>query len=212
MKALAEDEYLQDPCAASSLPYWKAVSLEMPEGMLAVRDDLFEKEAYPGYSDDPYFKLVHSLENVEKPALPPGFCEAEAGFAEFSAHIRRCYGGGPNADELAGYSLRRVYDPALWIALADAEGGIAATGIAELDCSIGEGSLEWIQVSPEYRRRGLGVFLVRELLWRMKGRADFVTVSGRVCNGNDPLRLYMRCGFGNKTIWHVLTRIESAGE
>ena len=28
-----------------------------------------------------------------------------------------------------------------------------ATGIAELDTRIGEGILEWIQVSPKYRRR-----------------------------------------------------------
>ena len=39
-----------------------------------------------------------------------------------------------------------------------------ATGIAELDREIGEGVLEWIQVSKDYRRRELGSYLVCELL------------------------------------------------
>ncbi len=52
----------------------------------------------------------------------------------------------------------------------------AATGIAEFDVRIGEGILEWIQVSPEYRNRGLGAFVVNELLYRMQGKAGFVTV------------------------------------
>lgn len=33
---------------------------------------------------------------------------------------------------------------------------IVATGIVELDREIGEGVLKWIQVSKDYRRRGLG--------------------------------------------------------
>lgn len=83
---------------------------------------------------------------------------------------------------------------------------IAASGIAELDAEIGEGVLEWIQVSPAYRRRGLGEAIVRELLGRLKPMADFVTVSGRMNNETRPELLYKKCGFGDMVIWHVLMR------
>ena len=95
----------------------------------------------------------------------------------------------------------------LWLAVKDNLTEITvATGIAELDIRIGEGILEWIQVSPEYRHMELGTFVVNELLRRMKGNADFVTVSGKVNNKTNPLALYERCGFSEKVIWHVLSK------
>ena len=69
-----------------------------------------------------------------------------------------------------------------------------------------EGVLEWIQVSPNYRGKGLGKFIVRELRWRMRDKAEFVTVSGRVDNPSHPDILYKRCGFSNEEIWHVLRK------
>ncbi len=40
----------------------------------------------------------------------------------------------------------------------------------------------------------------------MNGKADFVTVSGKVNNKTNPLALYERCGFSEKVIWHVLSK------
>ena len=79
-------------------------------------------------------------------------------------------------------------------------------GIGEIDPRIGEGILEWIQVSPAYRRRGLGQVLVCRLLEHMRGKARFVTVSGRLNSPSQPLALYLSCGFQHPVIWHVLTR------
>ena len=98
-----------------------------------------------------------------------------------------------------------MYRPELWLAVADAENGqIAASGIAELDTRIGEGVLEWIQVSPGCRRKGLGSFVVNELLNRMRNQAAFVTVSGRMNNESNPFQLYRSCGFGSPVIWHII--------
>ena len=74
------------------------------------------------------------------------------------------------------------------------------------DSEIKEGILEWIQVSPEYRGVGLGKFIVNELLWRMKDKAEFVTVSGKADNPTNPRNLYIACGFSGEEIWHVMRK------
>ena len=199
------EEYLKDPCRASSLPFWKTEQLILPRGVTVIRDDLYTAERNGG-TEEPYFKLVHRMETLCPPKLPDSFrivpCEPEG----FARHIRECYAEeGVNADELRACARRPVYDPELWIAVEDETNGrIAASGIADLDTSIGEGILEWIQVSPEYRRRGLGKYIVLELLRRMRGKAELATVSGRMYNPDNPYALYRGCGFTDPVIWHVV--------
>ena len=109
--------------------------------------------------------------------------------------------------ELYAYTTRPVFHEKLWIAVRDRTNDlIVASGIAELDHEIGEGMLEWIQVSERYRGRGLGRFLVCELLWRMKDLASFTTVSGQCDNPTDPQRLYRKCGFTGTDVWHILRK------
>ena len=148
-----------------------------------------------------------SGKRIERPALPRGYALYSGNMKELSEHIRLCYGGGPDEAELKEYNRHLAHDPSLFVMLKDEEtGAIAASGIAELDPRIGEGILEWIQVSPAARRRGLGRFVVSELLWRMRDKADFVTVSGRLNDASDPLALYKSCGFGEQAVWHILRK------
>ena len=35
------EEYLKDPCRASSLPFWKTEQLILPRGVTVIRDDLY---------------------------------------------------------------------------------------------------------------------------------------------------------------------------
>lgn len=74
---------------------------------------------------------------------------------------------------------------------------------ADLDSFMKEGILEWIQVLPEYRGKGIGTYLVNELLIRMKGKAKFATVSGDCNNINNPIKLYRKCGFVDNSIWYI---------
>lgn len=207
-----KETYLADPCGASALPLWKTEQTRIPEGMTVIRDDRFDAAQCKG-TDEPYFRLIHRLEQIRQPELPAGFSPVSCSTEQFARHIRACYTEeGATAEELEQYRQRPVYDPDLWIAAADPEGRIAASGIAELDRRTGEGSLEWIQVSPEYRHRGLGRYIVCELLRRLKDKAEFVTVSGRVNNEGNPQALYLACGFGNPVIWHVIRNGEPQNE
>lgn len=159
-----------------------------------------------------YFRLIHLLNPVELPSLPVGFSFVRVEMPQeapvVSSVISQCYVDlKPSVRTIIGWTECPVYVPDLWIWIVDEENREpAALGIAEHDSGVREGSLEWIQVLPGYRRRGLGTALVWELLRRFEGCADFVTVSGRVGGAGDPERLYRRCGFCGDDVWWVLRR------
>ena len=160
------------------------------------------------YSDERFFKLIHHMKNIEKPMLGNRYCMLCCGVSEYAKHIAACYDDVEiSAGELLNYRNHAVYDQELWIAVTECgQNKIVASGIAEFDSEVKEGILEWIQVSPEYRGKGLGKFVVNELLWRMKDKAEFVTVSGKADNPTNPRDLYIACGFSCEEIWHVMKK------
>ncbi len=202
-------QYLENPCRSSSIPYWKTFQVSVPENMMILHHEEFRMPLLAEYSDEPYFRLKHDLRDVRPAVIPDGFTMCSLPVEAFAEHINSCYGGNCiTADELRGCTERAVYCGELWIAIADkSTGKIAATGIGELDREIGEGILEWIQVSEKYRRCNLGRCIVNELLWRMKDMAKFATVSGQCSNPWKPEKLYRKCGFAENDVWHILKRI-----
>ena len=198
--------YRQNPCGASSLPFWKAKAITIPENMRIVHDRDFQEAWLSAYDDTPYFRLLHTLETVDAAHLLPGFRHAAVSDEQLAAHINTCYNAScVDASELQRWRERKTYNSALWVAVCDElTGDVAASGIAEMDPDIGEGVLEWIQVAPAYRGRQLGRYIVLELLHRMQGKVQFVTVSGQ-CNAlTKPEALYRSCGFVGNDVWHIL--------
>lgn len=203
---LTKEQYLRNPCGSASIPYWKQRSIAIPKNMEIVHESVYDKNALSDFSDERYFRLYHNLKDLTEPILPSGFSVREASLAEFAAHINSCYDKiGITEAELQSYTKRTVYDKSLWLAIQDDKTDeVVATAIGELDKQIGEGILEWIQVSKGYYRHGLGSFLVSELLWQMKDNADFATVSGQCNSPSNPEKLYRKCGFTGNDVWHVL--------
>lgn len=206
---LTMESYLKDPCGVSSLPYWKASTLALPPNLQIIHQNDFNPSHFAQCIDEPYFRLLHRLENLHQPQIPEGFHLLSATAEDFVKHINRCYINISITEEALRQNINtKVYVPELWIAIADDETGqIAATGIGQLDPQLHEGILDWIQVSPQYRRTGLGTYLVQELLWRMKDLASFATVSGRIHEPSCPENLYRHCGFIGNDIWHILTKM-----
>lgn len=206
---ISKNEYLLSPCRAASIPYWKAKTITVPADMCIVHQADFDESAYRNYIDEPYFRLAHDLQNLSAQKLPHGYSLYNATLSEFAAHINSCYSDiGITQSILQDYTARLVYDSTLWLAVRENKtNAVVATGIAELDKELGEGVLEWIQVSEQHRRHGLGKYIVWELLWRMKDKARFATVSGQRDNPANPERLYRRCGFTGSDIWHILRRL-----
>ncbi|USG99646.1 GNAT family N-acetyltransferase [Thermococcus argininiproducens] len=160
----------------------------------------------------PYFRLIHKKRQVREVELPQGFhivdVDAKNESNLVAEVIKRCYENINVTPEIVkSWTKHPVFDPNLWIWIIDSEkGNPAGLGIAELDPTVREGSLEWIQVLPEYRGRGIGKTLVLELLRRFQDRAAFTTVSGEVNNKTKPELLYRRCGFRGNDVWWLLIR------
>ena len=202
--------YSKNPCGTHSIPLWKQKRIQIPENMKILHDREFEDELLLEYNDEKYFRLMHNLKDIKKIELEEFFV-GTANSKEIPLIqniINYSYEDiAVTHEQLLGYTESEVYDENLWIIIyKKATNKAVACGIAELDKEIKEGVLEWIQVLPEYRGKKIGQLLVNELLTRLQGKADFVTVSGKVDNATKPEMLYRKCGFTGEDIWHILTK------
>ena len=165
-------------------------------------------------SCEAYFRLRHDLSSASEAVLPPGFrfvdvcIESEA--SAVAGFLAQCYEDvALSAADVRGWSQLPVYAPDLTFWIVDAvRDRPVALGVSHFDALVPEVSLEWIQVHPHYRRRGLGAALVQETQARAHGRAAFATVSGAAHNATNPEALYRRCGFSGSDMWFVL-RVDS---
>ncbi len=204
-------QYIENPCTTSPLSYWKSVNFRIPDNIKAVSEVIYRPEDYENCEVIKYFRLCHRMENINKPEIPEGFYITKPTLKEFSSHIGQCYEKeSVTGKELQKYKERPTYDDSLWIGLKDKKSGeLIASAIAEADREINEGYIEWIQVNRQYRKRGLGKYLLEEILYLMKGKVDFVTVSGKADDADNPEKLYTSCGFSEKVIWNIIMKNEN---
>lgn len=214
--AVITSEYLKNPCGTYSIPYWKNKTIQIPNNMKILHDREFEDGLLLQYNDEKYFRIKHDLKDIQK-VYSEEFYIKTASIKDIrllQELINRSYEDlSVTYDQLLGYTKSVVYDENLWvIAYEKATSKPIGCGIAELDKELKEGILEWIQVLPEYRGKKVGQLIVNELLSRLKGKADFVTVSGKVDNATKPELLYRKCGFTGEDIWHILKKKGNADD
>ena len=51
---MTKEEYLKDPCAVSSIPYWKAMSITLPGNIKIVHKNQFDEGKLDNYKDTIY--------------------------------------------------------------------------------------------------------------------------------------------------------------
>jgi GNAT superfamily N-acetyltransferase len=156
---------------------------------------------------EPYFRLI--FDGEPHCMIPPGYvlqpADPNSQADQIASFINRCYvDKNLTAETVQGWTEHPVFDPRLWIWMVNRDGTPAALGIGELDVTIGEGALEWVQVLPSQRRRGLGQAVAGTLLQRLQGRALFITVAGRANDVTRAEALYRRCGFRGDDVWWLL--------
>lgn len=202
--------YLTDPCGTLASAYWKSEYFPLPDDMQIVHAKDADGKSLEGKNMEKFFRLIHHPKQSYDTVLPDGFVYDEINIPNelplVADMINRCY---PKcyfeAGDIAEWTEYPVFDKTLWIFIRDQKTGLpAASGIADFDEDIQEGSLDWIQVLPEYRGKGLGEKLVNELLRRLSPKAKFITVSGEVDNPTSPEKLYRKCGFTGDDVWFII--------
>ena len=199
-------EYLNNPCGSCSTAYWKDKYISKPEEIKIVHNTNNDIK-YDIRKAKQFFRLIYRFDIECNSILPKDFIFCQSSLPDdcsrIAEFINRCYDGYNLTEaDILQWTNYPVYDSYLWVFIIKEGLNIpVALGIAEYDESIREGSLEWIQVLPEYRGMGLGKAVINELLSRLKEKADFVTVSGECDNPTNPEALYLKCGFQGDDIW-----------
>lgn len=126
--------------------------------------------------------------------------------------LNKCYSDmNLSIDMIQNWRKENVFRPELWRWAIDINTGEKiGLGIAQFDSSIGEGILDWIQVLPDRRGKGVGSFVIREIEKSFPQSVSFITVSGDFDNQNNPNRLYSKCGYNGNVIWNVYRKADSS--
>ncbi len=180
--------------------------------MMILHDNFINKFDVSDFLDEEYFKLIHNLKMLDKIELNRRFSFKTVDISKecniVSDIICKCYSDIRVDPKIVfSWTKEKVFDNSLWVLVIDnIKNTPVALGIGECDKENREGSLEWIQVLPKYRRCGVGTALVIYLLERFKEKTNFVTVSGEINNITKPQRLYEKCGFQGNDVWHILKK------
>ncbi len=181
--------------------------------VMIIHDDYFQQITIEKFTCvKPFFRICHESHCVQPYKTDERYqiykVKIEKESEIVSRFIADCYETlRPSEATVLSWTKHKVYDENLWIWMIDKQlNRPAALGIGEYDPIVQEGSLEWIQVLPEYRGKGLGKAIVLELLRRLNGKALFTTVSGEMNNRTKPEKLYRNCGFSGDDVWWLLQK------
>jgi len=207
--SITKEQYINDPCGVCSIAFWKNTFYQKPDEIQVLHEKkLSSLDNYNNITR--YFRLLHNMENVSAVDLNEDFYFQTVHMAtqkEMVADIiNLCYEDiKVTPEQVSEWTKYSVFDNDLWVFIYEKSSeSPVALGIADFDKEIKEGSLEWIQVIPEKRGLGLGQAIVKELLYRLKTKANFVTVSGSLDNNSNPESMYRKCGFTGDDIWCVI--------
>ena len=197
-------EYLMDPCGTLSIPYWKAKSMVVPDTIKIIHARDWAEQ----YNDfKRFFRVRHNLSDLIRVDSDYDTLSLDCQTKQLAEMINASYRHeniSVSEHDILQWKTHETFREDLCIYINADGGKMVASGIAEYDEICHEGIIEWVQVLPEYRNKGLGQKIVTVLLSRLKGLgAEFVTVSGNLDNPTKPLELYKKCGFEGDDVWYI---------
>lgn len=201
---MTKEEYLVNPCAKLSIQYWKYLLFNKPQNIDIFHENDYRQDDLYNHVEK-YFRLIHYLEKPMTAHQSISDINIAQDMKDLILQINHSYSNERiivNIEDVERWRNHPTCDQSLWVKVV-VDGCMIASGIAEYDENTKEGIIEWVQVLPEYQQQGYGRMIVEELLYRLSKKADFVTVSGRLRNDSNPMRLYESCGFQGSDIWYV---------
>jgi len=126
----------------------------------------------------------------------------EHDFEAAADFINKCYNiDSYTAKKVKAFTLDIAFDPELWVWIKqEASNEKAALAIGDFYTPIKEGSLDWVQVSPDFRGQGIGELLVYTLVKRIESKEGTIRVTGMAD------AFYERCGFEKASKWYIFDK------
>ena len=206
---ITKEEYMNNPCRTLAIPYHKYITMPENRNVKVVHDLEYKEEVDTLSNHQRFFRLIHSMDNIPNIKLK-GFSFDNVNIQKDIDTVVKIINDSyinikVSKEKILDLTKTKVFLNDLWIFVKDDKSNeYVGLGIADFDSNCNEMILEWIQVIPSYRNRGLGKSLIVKLLKNTKNKALFATVSGDYDNITNPERLYRKCGFTGNDLWHVL--------
>jgi GNAT superfamily N-acetyltransferase len=198
------DDYLKNPCGTLSIPYWKTKKLQILSNIEIFHRNCFEDGKNYDHVDI-YFRLINDLAVLPENNDLVKTINVENDINDLVNLINLSYQAEHikvTQDDINRWMKHPVYDHTLWVKI-NIDNHMIASGIAEFDKETKEGIIEWVQVHPNFQRKGYGKMIVNELVYRLSKMAKFITVSGNMNNLTQPEKLYRSCGFSGDDVWYI---------
>ena len=209
-------DYQEDPCAYSALPLYKEIRLDTSKTRVVHESKLLNKEKKNNDARR-FFRLHHDLTKVKEQSVS-GYGVRYVDFDKDLRLIEEIIEASYTdlrlrQEELTRMIRDRVFDPSLWMFLVEEktkkEVGLI---IGQYDRLVGEVVVDWMQVLPAYRGKGLGKMLLSYMLGHVPKEAKFATVSGDKDNPSSPESLYRACGFKGEDVWYIFPNRKKSEE
>lgn len=197
-------DYLKNPCGTLSIPYWKSKHIRIPSHLRIFHQDHFDMSTKYEHVDR-YFRLINDLSIIPEHNDIVKTIHIDTDITDLMSLINLSYQEdhiSVTRDDIIKWMNHPVYDQTLWVKI-NINHQMIASGIAEFDIETKEGIIEWVQVHPDFQRKGYGKMIVNELVSRLSRVAKFITVSGNLNNQKHPEQLYRACGFSGNDIWYI---------
>ncbi|MCK5388046.1 MAG: GNAT family N-acetyltransferase [Candidatus Izimaplasma sp.] len=210
---ITKEQYLNNPCRTLAIPYYKYISMPKRNNPRVVNDMDFSEKKAVSRNHQRFFRLIHNMSDILNTNLN-GFSFVKVNIEKDISIIVRIINNSytdikVTKEKILNLTKIAVFLNDLWIFIRDDKSNeYVGLGIADYDHNCNEVILEWIQVLPEYRKKGLGKNLILHILKTAPKDAMFATVSGDYDNPTNPQGLYLKCGFTGNNIWHVIWKEE----
>ena len=149
-------EYLQNPCGTLSIPYWKAKTLAIPDSMRIIHCSNWNGQ-YGNFQR--FFRIKHDLNDLSPIDYDYDTLSIDYQATQLCEMINESYKHENivvSEQDILQWKQHKTFREELCVYINADNGKMAASGIAEFDEVCREGIIEWVQVLPEYRGRGLG--------------------------------------------------------
>ncbi len=159
-----------------------------------------------------YFRAFLPEPNKPAHTMPPGFeiipLDPREHSVAASRLINEAYPSLPRLtkpEALVRMTETEHYFPDGWFFLLhQPTGSRVGLAISGYDPEMEEGFIDWVQVAPRFRHRGLGISLTSEAIRRLSDRARLITASGSLEAPFTLGDLFRECGLDQMRQWSIL--------